>query len=107
LADFIGILARGARIVFSTVSVGNRLGAIKMPARERRHYTRGRLAQLQAAARYFSGLSSADVCCAVSFSRLKDFRLIATRYDKLARNFLAGVLIAATLALVAQFESAP
>ena len=27
--------------------------------------------------------------------RLKDFRRIATRYDKLARNFLAGVLLAA------------
>ena len=25
--------------------------------------------------------------------RLQDFRRIATRYDKLARNFLAGVLI--------------
>jgi transposase len=31
------------------------------------------------------------------FCRLKDFRRIATRYDKLARNFLSGVLIAATL----------
>jgi transposase len=30
------------------------------------------------------------------FARLKDFRRIATRYDKLARNFLAGALIAAT-----------
>jgi len=29
------------------------------------------------------------------FARLKDFRRVATRYDKLARNFLAGVLIAA------------
>lgn len=29
------------------------------------------------------------------FGRLKDFRRIATRYDKLARNFLAGVFIAA------------
>jgi transposase len=29
------------------------------------------------------------------FSRLKDFRRIATRYDKLARNYLAGVLLAA------------
>jgi transposase len=25
------------------------------------------------------------------FSRLTDFRRIATRYDKLARNFLAGI----------------
>jgi len=34
--------------------------------------------------------------------RLKDFRRIATRYDKLARNYLAGVLLAAaTLALSA------
>ena len=31
------------------------------------------------------------------FARLKDFRRIATRYDKLARNFLAGILVAATL----------
>jgi transposase len=31
------------------------------------------------------------------FGRLKDFRRIATRYDKLARNFLAGVLLAATV----------
>jgi hypothetical protein len=31
------------------------------------------------------------------FARLEDFHRIATRYDKLARNFLAGVLIAATL----------
>jgi transposase len=31
------------------------------------------------------------------FARLKDFRLVATRYDKLARNFLAGALIAVIL----------
>ena len=31
------------------------------------------------------------------FCRLKDFRAIATRYDKLARNFLAGVCLAAAL----------
>ena len=30
-----------------------------------------------------------------SFCRIKDFRRVATRYDKLARNFLAGVLLAA------------
>jgi len=29
--------------------------------------------------------------------RLKDWRRIATRYDKLARNFLSGALIAAAL----------
>ena len=29
------------------------------------------------------------------FARLKDFRRVATRYDKLAANFLASVLIAA------------
>ena len=32
------------------------------------------------------------------FCRLKDFRRIATRYDKLARNFLASVQIAAIVA---------
>jgi hypothetical protein len=31
------------------------------------------------------------------FGRLKDFRRIATRYDRLARNFLASVCLAATL----------
>jgi transposase len=31
------------------------------------------------------------------FCRLKDFRRIATRYDKLARNFLAGIVLAAAL----------
>lgn len=31
------------------------------------------------------------------FCRLKDFRRIATRYDKLARNFLAGAMLAAAL----------
>jgi len=31
------------------------------------------------------------------FCRLKDFRRVATRYDKLARNFLAGALIAAAV----------
>ena len=30
--------------------------------------------------------------------RLKDFRRVATRYDKLARNYLSGVLIAASCA---------
>lgn len=32
------------------------------------------------------------------WARLKDFRRIATRYDKLAANFLAGVQIAALVA---------
>ena len=32
------------------------------------------------------------------FCRLKDFRRIATRYDKLARNFLSAVALAAILA---------
>jgi transposase len=31
------------------------------------------------------------------FGRLKDFRRIATRYDKLARNFLAAVYLAAAI----------
>lgn len=32
-----------------------------------------------------------------AFGRLKDFRRIATRYDKLARNYLASVCLAAAL----------
>jgi len=31
------------------------------------------------------------------FGRLKDFRRIATRYDRLAQNFLAAVCLAATI----------
>ncbi|MBV9861701.1 MAG: transposase [Alphaproteobacteria bacterium] len=31
------------------------------------------------------------------FCRLKDFRRIATRYDKLAINFLSGIMLAASL----------
>jgi transposase len=30
--------------------------------------------------------------------RLKDFRRVAARYDKLARNYLSGVLLAASYA---------
>ena len=33
-----------------------------------------------------------------AFCRLKDFRSVATRYDKLARNFLSAVALAAILA---------
>jgi transposase len=33
-----------------------------------------------------------------TFCRLKDFRRIANRYDKLARNFLAAVHLAALIA---------
>ena len=32
-----------------------------------------------------------------AFCRLKDFRRIFTRYDKLARNFVASVCLAATI----------
>ena len=32
-----------------------------------------------------------------AFCRLKDFRRIATRYDRLARNFLASIYLAATI----------
>ena len=31
------------------------------------------------------------------FGRLKDFRRIATRYDRLARNYLAAICLAATI----------
>jgi len=34
------------------------------------------------------------------FNKLKHFRAIATRYDKLARNFLAGVQLAAAIILL-------
>lgn len=32
------------------------------------------------------------------FCRLKDFRRVATRYDKLARNYLSAVQLAAIIA---------
>ena len=31
------------------------------------------------------------------FGRLKDFRRIATRYDRMAKNFLAAICLAATV----------
>jgi len=34
------------------------------------------------------------------FNMLKHFRAIATRYDKLARNFLAGVQLVAAMILL-------
>ena len=34
------------------------------------------------------------------FNKLKHFRAVATRYDKLARNFLAGVHLAAAMILL-------
>jgi transposase len=34
------------------------------------------------------------------FNQLKHFRAVATRYDKLARNFLAGVQLAAAMILL-------
>ncbi len=33
-----------------------------------------------------------------AFCRIKDFRRVATRYDKLAANFLSGVALAAAIA---------
>ena len=33
-----------------------------------------------------------------TFCRLKDFRRVATRYDKLARNYLSAVMLAAAVA---------
>jgi transposase len=33
-----------------------------------------------------------------AFCRLKDFRRVATRYDKLAANFLSGVALATAIA---------
>ena len=35
-----------------------------------------------------------------AFNRLKDFRRIATRYDRLARNYLASVCLVAALVWV-------
>ena len=34
------------------------------------------------------------------FNKLKHFRAIATRYDKLARNFLAGIQLASVMILL-------
>jgi len=41
------------------------------------------------------------------FCKLKQFRRIATRFDKLARNFLAAVLIASTRLWLKAYESTP
>jgi transposase len=39
------------------------------------------------------------------FNKLKHFRRIATRYDKLARNFLAALLVASTRLWLRAYES--
>jgi transposase len=44
--------------------------------------------------RIYKGRNVIERC----FCRLKDFRRVATRYDKLARNFLSTVQIAAIIA---------
>jgi transposase len=36
------------------------------------------------------------------FNKLKHFRAIATRYDKLARNFLAGIQLASAIILLTE-----
>ncbi len=41
------------------------------------------------------------------FCKLKHFRRIATRFDKLARNFLAAVLLASTRLWLRAYESMP
>ena len=41
------------------------------------------------------------------FCRLKQFRRVATRFDKLARNFLAAVLLASTRLWLRSYESTP
>ena len=39
------------------------------------------------------------------FCKLKHFRRVATRFDKLARNFLAAVLLASTRLWLRTYES--
>jgi hypothetical protein len=41
------------------------------------------------------------------FCRLKDFRRIATRYDRLASNFLAAVCLAAAVSYESEPNKAP
>ena len=41
------------------------------------------------------------------FCKLKHFRRVATRFDKLARNFLAAVLLASTRIWLRAYESTP
>lgn len=41
------------------------------------------------------------------FCKLKQFRRVATRFDRLARNFLAAVLLASTRIWLRAYESTP
>ena len=41
------------------------------------------------------------------FCRLKQFRRVATRFDKLARNFLTAVILASTRIWLRAYESTP
>ncbi|MGY3698870.1 hypothetical protein ACVIGA_009012 [Bradyrhizobium sp. USDA 3240] len=52
--------------------------------------------------RVYKGRNVIERC----FCRVKDFRRVATRYDKLARNFLAAVHLAA-MSLIGSIESDP
>lgn len=47
--------------------------------------------------RFNKGLYKARWLIENAFNRVKDFRRIATRYDRLARNYLASVCLAAAL----------
>jgi len=41
------------------------------------------------------------------FCKLRQLRRVATRFDKLARNFLAAVLLASTRLWLKTYESTP
>ena len=41
------------------------------------------------------------------FNKLKHFRAIATRYNKLARNFMAAIALASTRLWLSHYESTP
>ena len=52
--------------------------------------------------RYRAGISWRDLHLIENFfAKLKQYRAIATRYDKLARNFLGAIYMAASVILLA------
>ena len=91
-ANWIHLVTRAVEIVGTAIIVVGSFGALagflfRMATASKQRDT------LVAAFRSNLGRSIENAFC-----RLKDFRRIATRYDKLAANFLLGVALATALA---------
>jgi transposase len=78
----------------STASPANRSRRLIKCAKESARYQSNRKTRVRYDKLAYKGRNVVERC----FCRLKDFRRIATRYDKLARNFFSALCLVATLA---------